>query len=389
MWNHQGRSAYRRNNRNSLLAKVERLEPRCVLNGGPIAPMYGIAAPSDGKIDSGPSADIGGRHDFADGPSHSSNGPTKQFDGPSVGATQPPKVINESIPLNEVSEAFQLFDAGTYLAVGSNYTETVIVMSLSNDADLRAVTTYAVPPPSNDGSVSEPAHGDPKGGVEGASHPVTGPIVSSNVVPVQATESASHAIPQVGADFSINVAMTAQSSAAKMPIVAVTNQAATTTIPSGGFSYNSGIVQQVVPAIVDEVPVVGNLFAAGLNATANIQQLVANHKAGLVTLAHATDASDWPVQKASLVGMPLNIKGVEQALEKVMGELGHLGTALSSWLDARHLTGAAAVFTVVTVGGGTAIYLRRRSSKQGQKRDDEEASSSWLFARLQSAPDAS
>jgi len=357
------------------------------LNGGPIAPTYGIAAPPDSKIDSGDSANIGAPHGFADGPSHSSNGPTNQFGGHPLGGTQAPKIINESGPLNY--EAYQSFEVGTYLIVGSNYTEMVIVMSLSNDADLRAVTTYAVPPPSNDGSVSEPAHGDPKGGAEGASHTVTGPIVSSNVVPVQATESASHAIPQVGADFSINVAMTSQSSAAKMPIVAATNQAATTTVPSGGFSYNSGIVQQVVPAIVDEVPVVGNLFAAGLNATTNIHQLVANHKAGLVTLAHAADASDWPVQKASLVGMPLNIKGVELALEKVMGELGHLGTAFSSWLDARHLTGAAAVFTVVTVGGGTAIYLRRRSSKQGQKRDDEEASSSWLFARLQSAPDAS
>jgi hypothetical protein len=136
------------------------------------------------------------------------------------------------------------------------------------------------------------------------------------------------------------------------------------------------------------VPVVGNLFAAGIDVARNIQQLVTDHRTGLVTLAHAMDAANWPVQKATLVGLPLNIRGVEQALEKVMGEIGQLGTAVSTWLDARHLTGAAVVITVVTIGGGTAVYLRRRGNKQSQKRDDDEASSSWLFACLQSAPDA-
>jgi beta-lactamase superfamily II metal-dependent hydrolase len=101
------------------------------------------------------------------------------------------------------------------------------------------------------------------------------------------------------------------------------------------------------------------------------------------------DVSNWPVNKASLVSLPLNTKGVQQALEKVMGELGRLGTAFGTWLDAQHLTAAAAVVTVVTIGGGTAVYLRRRGGKHAQKREEEEASSSWLFAHLQSAPDVS
>ena len=136
------------------------------------------------------------------------------------------------------------------------------------------------------------------------------------------------------------------------------------------------------------MPVVGNLVAAGIDAATKFQHLVANHKAGLVALAQAMDASSWPVQKATLVGLPLNIHGVEQALDKVMSEIGQLGTAVSTWLDARHLTGAAVAVTVITIGGGTAVYLRRRGNKQSQKRDDDEASSSWIFACLQSAPDA-
>ncbi len=120
-----------------------------------------------------------------------------------------------------------------------------------------------------------------------------------------------------------------------------------------------------------------------------VQKLAANHKAGLVTIASTADAANWPVQKASLANIPLNIDGVTKALDKVMSELGHLGTNFTDWLDARHLTAAAITVSVITIGGGTAIYLRRRGNKQGQKRDDEEASSSWLFARLHSAPDAS
>jgi hypothetical protein len=188
---------------------------------------------------------------------------------------------------------------------------------------------------------------------------------------------------------SANVAIAMQPSITRMPTIAIINQAVATAVHETAFWNTSGVVEQATATIVYETPLAGHLFVANLQAKGNAQQSVGNHKATVASLSHADDAAKWSVQKASLVGMPLNIQGVEQALEKVMGELGHMGTAFSSWLDARHLTGAAAVFTVVTVGGGTAIYLRRRSSKQGQKRDDEEASSSWLFAQLQSAPDAS
>jgi hypothetical protein len=295
-----------------------------------------------------------------------------------------PKVISQSGPLNYTE--YQSFDVGTYLIVGSNYTEMIVVMSLSNNPSLHGVSGYAVPSV-EEGPVSEPSHSDPKGNMGGVFHPTSGPIVNGNMVPIQSSEAA-HAMPLAPADFSNNVAMTGQPPAAKMPTVAPTNPFVATTVQKSGFSYTDRIVRNATPVILSEVPLAGNLLVAGFDATTNMQQLVASHQAGLVTFAHA-GTSDWPVQKASLVGMPLNIKGVEQALEKVMGELGHLGTAFSSWLDARHLTGAAVAVTVITVGAGTAVYLRRRGSKQGRKRDEEEASSSWLFARLQSAPEAS
>jgi hypothetical protein len=100
-------------------------------------------------------------------------------------------------------------------------------------------------------------------------------------------------------------------------------------------------------------------------------------------------AANWPVHKASLVGLPLNVKGVEQALEKVMSQLGHLETAFSSWLDDPHVAPVVVAITVAALGASTAVYVRRRGGKGAQKRNYQEASSSWLFARLQSNPNVS
>ena len=46
------------------------------------------------------------------------------------------------------------------------------------------------------------------------------------------------------------MAVTGQPAASKLPTTILINQAGATTVQSAGFSYTSGIVQQVVPAIV-------------------------------------------------------------------------------------------------------------------------------------------
>jgi hypothetical protein len=94
---------------------------------------------------------------------------------------------------------------------------------------------------------------------------------------------------------------------------------------------------------------------------------------------------DVPVDRASLAELPLNLLGVEQALQTVMSRISVLGAELHGWLDDTHLTPMIAAVAGVALGAGGAAYLRRRGAAQTEEHD-EEASSSWLFARLQTLP---
>jgi hypothetical protein len=359
MQNHQGRSVNRPLNRRSLLASIERLESRCVLSAAP-GMGYNFGAP--GPDDLGQPAAIGA-------PQHGQQAP-------------PPKIVHESGPLNY--STYETYEVGTYLIKGPNYTEMVIVTATTNGTGRNFVNAYAVI--LGDNNYPEPVHASdpPKGG---SSHP-TPPSINPGAIAAQSAELLSHSITQTTTDPAANVVIAALPPVAKLPLVSAVNQAVASAAHQAGFVYTSGIIGPAASAIVADMPIVQELFQAGLKAAANIQEQIAGHKISDIKLVQADDVANWPVQKASMASLPLNISSVEHALEKVMGELGHLGTAFSSWLDARHLTGAAVAVSVITIGGGTAIYLRRRGGKHARKRDDEEASSSWLFARLQSAPDA-
>ncbi|HEV2968764.1 MAG TPA: hypothetical protein VGY55_02170 [Pirellulales bacterium] len=83
--------------------------------------------------------------------------------------------------------------------------------------------------------------------------------------------------------------------------------------------------------------------------------------------------------KLSLAEVPLDLRGVEQALQTVMSEMELLGAGLSHWLTDVHLAEMAAA---VALGAGAAIYLRRRNVREAIQPDDE-PSSSWIFERLQ------
>ena len=94
---------------------------------------------------------------------------------------------------------------------------------------------------------------------------------------------------------------------------------------------------------------------------------------------------DVPADRASLAELPLNLLGVEQALQTVMSRISVLGAELHGWLDDTHLTPMIAAVAGAALGAGGAAYLRRRGAAQTEEHD-EEASSSWLFARLQTLP---
>ena len=86
--------------------------------------------------------------------------------------------------------------------------------------------------------------------------------------------------------------------------------------------------------------------------------------------------------KAVLAAVPLNLKGVERALEHVMSDVQRLGSQVSEWLDENRSAAIAMGVTTVIVGGAAAYYLRRRRLQVVEDRDDD-SSSHWLFVRMQ------
>ena len=86
--------------------------------------------------------------------------------------------------------------------------------------------------------------------------------------------------------------------------------------------------------------------------------------------------------KVVLATVPLNLKGVEQALEHVMSDMQRLGNQFSEWLDENRAAAIAMAVTTVTVAGAAGYYLRRRKLEEAEERDDE-TSSHWLFVRMQ------
>jgi hypothetical protein len=92
-------------------------------------------------------------------------------------------------------------------------------------------------------------------------------------------------------------------------------------------------------------------------------------------LAAATES------KASLAEISLNLKSAERALESVMSEIERFGEDFGQWVDENKLTCVAVGMTAATLGAATAYYLRRRAWQEATARDDE-TSSNLLFVRM-------
>ncbi len=93
-----------------------------------------------------------------------------------------------------------------------------------------------------------------------------------------------------------------------------------------------------------------------------------------------------PDGKAALADMPLDMRRMEQALETVVSEVKLIGPEVARWLDGIHVTPLTVAIAAAAVASGSVYYLRRRSKRRAE-RPEEEASSSWLFARLQPTPE--
>jgi hypothetical protein len=358
---------------------IERLEPRCVLNDGPTAMLDGIAPPLGNKLGDSPLvASPGvGTNDRMNAPAISSRG------------------MNGYTPEFVQNSDYTSLGAGNHLVYGpSNVYQMVIVTLLPSNGDenLYAVTIFVVPPPSPDNLAVNTVHVDPSKASVSESHAPTGPTGNAGnafAVAVQSPETLSHTAAPIGFDAT-NIAATVQTLMAKMPAAVVVNQALTTAVHDTAFWYNGSAIEQTISSIIYEAPLAQNSAAIGANLASGAgAPVLVNAKTALANSASSNSVANWPVQKASLVGLPLNVAAVERALEKVMGEIGQLEASVGTWLDSQHLAPVVVAITVVTLGAGTAVYLCRRGSKRAQKRANEEASSSWLFARLQSIPDAS
>jgi hypothetical protein len=356
------------------LPGIERLELRCVLNSGSTLAPYPFALQDAKMAEKHPAvlASSQGNSTRFDHFSDVAGSGLKSADGRSNGSIPP---IANVLPRINLS-VYESLGKGSYLVPGSNYTLVIVV-----SPDIHAISVYAISSNEARGPDSVVDRGDRAVNLRPSSEFVQS--VSPLVAEVKSSELASHAVrPEEAApNIATTVIANALLHAGGHRIGLQPDSTAFTTVQSVAFAYDSALVQQVLDTIVlYHVPVVGDLFAVAVKVTTNFQQFAANVRLDLATPSYIVD---WPVQKASFAAMQPDFEGLERSLGKVINELSRITTSMTTFLDVKHLTGAAVAATVI-VGGGTAVYLRRSRSKGSRKHDSEEASSTWLFARLQS-----
>jgi hypothetical protein len=388
MQNHWGSSARRpRFKTTTRQLALERLEQRCVLSAAPTSNSFAALLMAQ---DSGY-----GKSAVPD--SHAS---TK-------GKSAADNLTNlQSNPASQVNDHFQGHDA---VLLGTNYVASTNPGSLSPSEYAKIAGSYSSSRPANsslmmfvkeyysDGFTNyyevityAVSYGDSPS--QGNSHDNSGgkqdlPRNPSSV-PIQPTESTQHSESLTAAARLVTTAIAAQPTVGTITSVSTLYHDVVDAVHNTSFGSVDAAVKQAVETLFGNKAQVEAFFdriAAELSEAGKFAASHSHDTPGLFKVADG--ASEWPVQKASLAALPLNIEGVQRALEKVMTDLGHLGSAFSTWFTTQHMTEVAAAVSVITVSGGMALYLRRRGGKLGQKRD-EEASSSWLFARLNSAPDA-
>jgi hypothetical protein len=411
------------------LHTLERLEPRCVLNG--TAPWIAPPAPtlvSQGRADvvasgfvSGPSSDFVDRlgeldqyanhgtvgSPFLDGRNDRSLTPIVDGYGSKSGS---PSAYNASL----------VDGMTTWSTIKSPIVEVVIVTPRSVLTSFyNAQTGMAISSYEHVGE-SSPSGGQTKAPSSAYSASLGRPDLAPASDPASLPEVGQHSVHQQGLD----PAGATQTLGSASYGLAATTPISTPSVASATQSQSSldlGTAAQAARSVVADSSAAGQFNSAVLTVVRNSEPLsgvavgqsvstlnvdvqssgntmpigprsVSNswgRSTGALPLVRALPQGgivQLPDGKAALADMPLDMRRMEQALETVVSEVKLIGPEVARWLDGIHVTPLTVAIAAAAVASGSVYYLRRRSTRRADRPEDE-ASSSWLFARLQPTPE--
>jgi hypothetical protein len=411
------------------LHSLERLEPRCVLNGS--APWIAPSAPTPVKhadvvasgFVSGPSSDLVSRlgelnqyanqgkvgSPFLDGRNVRSLTPNVDDYGSKSGSVS---AYNSSVvdgtmtwsptrsPIVEVVTATPQYVVTSFLDTqtgkGISFLEHVGEKSSpiggptkGPSSNYNATASHSEPPNDNyttrtptDNSSQNASHSenDPAGPTPGdgsanygspATTAVSTPSVASAAQSQSSLDTATAG--QAARSVALDSSAAGQFSSAALALVRNADSLSGVAAGQSVLTFNVD-----VPSAGDQPPI-GSRATTGpsTRSTAVLPLARVLPQGGIVQL---------PDGKAALADMPLDIRRMEQALETVVSEVKLIGPEVARWLDGIHVTPLTVAIAAAAVASGSVYYLRRRSKRRAD-RPEEEASSSWLFARLQPTPE--
>ncbi len=356
---------------NRLMRRIEQLETRCLLNAASIEPAFSGLMRAPVGDDYGMPDNRGYQAAGFD----SARGPGGQFDsmeGAAYGLRNSYDSFGPTIDQRSMQSAGMMetqTDGGNYTIV---FVEMVPIAPAHEAASHSNVATGA--------SLIAPLAG-PKPGGQNIDVPANfiapKPIVSAEVATVQNSEAAGRlAVTSTSAIFGVRTANEA--------VLSGVGSLAISPKQNSALAARAKVGDELVGLQIDVRHSGENgLQSNSKNHIAPISQQLANGAYVEGTLEKSASAESMP--KAALAVVGLDVEKVEQAIAKVMKEVGQMGFDVANWLDEAHLTPLTAAVGAVAAGGGTAYYLRRRSGKLSAALGDEELSS-WHFARMQPVP---
>jgi hypothetical protein len=410
------------------LHTLERLEPRCVLNGS--APWIAPSAPTPVKhadvvasgFVSGPSSDLVSRlgeldqyanqgkvgSPFVDGRNEQSLTPT--VDGSKSGS---PSAYNSSSslvdgmttwssnrsPIGEfviatprsLTIGFYDTTTGTVIAAAHYLASDPIggqskgplsdnnaLASHSEMVNIYDTTTTLTDNSSHNASHSGNDSAGPTQGASSANYGLSATTVVSTPSVASAVQSSQSSLDAASAGQAARSVALDSSAAGQF------SSAALTVVRNAGPLSGVAAGQSVLTFNVD-VTSAGDQMPIGPRAVTGPSA----RSTGVVPLARVLPQGgivQLPDGRAALADMPLDMRRMEQALETVVSEVKLIGPEVARWLDGIHATPLTVAIAAAAVASGSVYYLRRRSTRRADRPEDE-ASSSWLFARLQPTPE--
>ncbi|HTQ39325.1 MAG TPA: hypothetical protein VMJ32_09865 [Pirellulales bacterium] len=371
--------------------KIERLESRCVLNGGalfdlPVAPTVMFSGDRDINAIGEASQKIGGGS-FGVASHYSDNmgsmyAESGGFAPVGFGFYEPPMMSMDLADYGGVG-------GGSMGIVFGAPTELIVIFSTTSN-NSSAMYAESGTPAGQSGSNLR-ADVAPAGGMkpnvspslDALPHPAS--AMSPSQTPLATTVRVTPADFTAAVNSHSALVTSAYAAAGSMKTAlfsAIASVAPSIPLLDGaGTAWMQTFVGAQAPAniVVNTATAVRSAFqTAGSGNGIQVERLT---DAAFIHSRATVGQAETTVCKASLAGIPLDMRGIERALHTVMSEMESLGTEVSHWLDDMHLVPMIAAVSAAALGAGATYYLRRRGEEEAGRRD-EEASSSWLFARL-------